>query len=130
MISEKTFQKKIIILYLIMLVGHLAHIFEEIWGRFWILNKIGLGLFLMINWGLFCIPVILLYFVMNNKRWAYKLGIVCAAFMALQGIGHNLGTIITGKYFDGFAGGFSGIFLLIIGLPLVYYLWKMTFQNN
>ena len=66
---------KVVIFYLLMLINHVAHVFEETWGRFWILNKVGLGLYLAINWVLFCIPVILFYFVLNNKRWAYKLSI-------------------------------------------------------
>lgn len=115
---------RLVILYLLMLLNHVAHIMEETWGRFWILNHIGLGWFLTINWVLLCIPVILFYFVLNNKRRAYILSIVYAAFMAIQGIGHNVTTIITGKYFDGFAGGFTGIGLFIIGSALFYYLLK------
>jgi hypothetical protein len=115
-------KNKLIIFYLLMLTFHVAHVFEEILGRFWLLNKVGLGLYLAINWVLFCIPVILFYFVLNNKRWAYKLSIVYAAFMTIQGIGHNIATIITGKYFDGFAGGYTGIGLFIIGSAMIYYL--------
>ena len=107
-----------------MLVNHVAHVFEEIWGRFWLLNKVGLQLYLTINLVLFCIPVLLFYFILNEKRWAYKLGILYAGFMGLQGIGHNIATIITGKYFDGFAGGYTGIGMLIIGSALIYYFLK------
>ena len=117
-------KNRIIIFYLLMLINHVAHVFEEIWGRFWILDKVGTGFYLTINWVLFCIPVILFYFVLLNNRWAYKLSIVYAVFMALQGIGHNIITIITGKYFDGFAGGFSGIGMIIIGPLLIYYILK------
>jgi len=115
---------KVIVLYLLLLVAHVAHIFEETWGRFWILNHVGLGWYLSLNWVLFCIPVMLFYFVLMHKTWAYRLSIVYAAFMALQGIGHNFMTIITGNYFDGFAGGYTGIGLLIIGPVLIYYLLK------
>jgi hypothetical protein len=44
--------------------------------------------------------------------------------MILNGIGHNMATLITGKYFGGFAGGFTGIGLVIIGSALLYYLVK------
>jgi hypothetical protein len=110
--------------YLLMLIFHVAHVFEEIWGRFWLLNKTGLGFYLLANLLLFCIPVILFYFVLNKKRSSYILSIGYAAFMALQGIGHNIATIITGKYFDGFAGGFTGIGLFLLGGCLIYYLLK------
>jgi hypothetical protein len=116
--------KKVVIVYLFMLTFHVAHVFEEIWGRFWILNHVGLGLYLIINWFLFSIPVLLFYFVLHNKKWAYKLSVVYAAFMALQGLGHNIATLITGRYFDGFAGGYTGIGLFIVGLFLIYYLLK------
>ena len=119
------YKKKVVIFYLFMLVNHVAHVFEETWGRFWLMNKVGFELYLLINWLLFCIPVILFYFVLNNKRWAYKLSIIYAAFMALQGIGHCGATTITGKYFDGFAGGYTGIGLFIIGSALLYYLLRI-----
>jgi len=113
-----------------MLIIHVAHVFEETWGRFWILNKVGLGFFLTINCVLFCIPVIIFYFVLNKYHWAYKLGLVYAAFMVLQGIGHNFATIISGRYFDGFAGGYSGIGLAVIGSALFYYLFKGIRSNE
>ena len=117
-------KNRVIIFYLLLLINHVAHVLEEIWGRFWILDKVGTGFYLTINWVLFCIPVILFYFVLLNNLRAYKLGIVYAVFMALQGIGHNMVTIITGKYFDGYAGGYSDIGLIIIGTLLIYYLLK------
>jgi hypothetical protein len=117
-------KNRVILFYLLILVNHVAHVFEEVWGRFWLLKKVGLGKFLAINWLLFCIPVLLFYFILRDKRWAYKLSILYAGFMALQGMGHNVATIITDRYFNGFAGGFTGIGLMIIGTLLVYYLYK------
>ena len=123
-------KNKVVIFYLLMIVNHVAHVFEEVWGRFWILNKIGLGIYLAINLVLFCIPLILFYFVLNNKKWAYKLSIVYSGFMVLQGVGHNVATIITGKYTDGFAGGYTGIGLVIIGSAMIYYLLKGIKTNR
>ena len=35
----------IVPLYLMMLAAHLAHVLEEVWGRFWLMNAFyGLGL--------------------------------------------------------------------------------------
>jgi len=117
-------KNRITIFFLFMFLAHVAHVFEEIFGRFWLLNKFGPGWYLAGNWILLCIPVVLFFFVLNDKKWAYKLSVVYAGFMGLQGIGHNIATIITGKYFDGFAGGYSGIVLLIISIPMIYYLIK------
>ena len=117
----------VVTLFPLMLVGHVAHIFEEVWGRFWLMRAVyGLGWFLFLNWVLFCIPVALFYFVLQEKRYAYRLSIVYAGIMALNGVGHNVATIITGRYFDGFAGGFTGIGLVLIGLPMMYFLRKGT----
>ena len=122
-------KNKVVIFYLLIIINHVAHVFEEVWGRFWILNEVGLGTYLTINLVLFCIPVLLFYFVLNDKQWAYKLSIVYAGFMVLQGIGHNVATIITGKYADGFAGGYTGIGLIIIGSAMIYYLLKELQAN-
>jgi hypothetical protein len=110
--------------YLLMLLAHLAHVFEETRGRFWILRKIGPAAFLAINGALFLIPVVILYFILKRKRWAYQAGLLYAGFMGLQGIGHNIATIVTGRYFDGFAGGFTGIAMILVAVPLIHHLRK------
>ena len=74
--------------YLLMLVVHVGHVLEEIWGRFWIMSM------------------------------------VYAAIMTLNGLGHNVATLVTGRYWDGFAGGMTGIGLILIGTPLLYLLRK------
>jgi hypothetical protein len=117
-------KNKVVIIYLLLLINHVAHVFEEVWGRFWLIEKVGLGKYLAINLLLFSIPVLLFYFVLNDKRWAIKISIAYAGFMALQGIGHNAAAIISGRYFNGFAGGYTGIGLAIIGTMLVYFLLK------
>jgi hypothetical protein len=116
-------KNKVIVLYLLMLVGHVAHIFEETWGRFFLIDSaFGLGWFLVINWVLFCIPVVFFYFVLNDKPWAYYLSMVYAGIMFLNGLVHNIATIVTGKYFNGFAGGYTGIGLIVIAPLMIYYL--------
>ncbi len=83
-----------------------------------------LALFLLANWVLFCIPVVLFYFVLCEKRWAYHLSMIYAGIMTLNGIGHNVGLVTTGRYFDGFAGGYTGIALVVVGPAMIYYLYK------
>jgi hypothetical protein len=116
-------KNKIIIFYLLLLLFHVAHVFEEEWGHFWIMDSIfGPGWFLILNWLLLCIPFAIFFFVLKEYRWAYILGIIYAGIMILNGLGHNIATLITGRYFGGFAGGFTGIGLIIIGSVLFYYL--------
>jgi hypothetical protein len=71
---------------------------------------------------LFCIPVVFFYFVLNDKPWAYYMSMVYAGIMFLNGFGHNIVTIVTGKYFNGFAGGYIGIGLIVIAPLMIYYL--------
>jgi hypothetical protein len=109
-------KNKVTFFYLLMLVAHLAHIFEETWGRFFLIDAVfGLGWFLVTNWLLFCILVVFFYFVLNDKPWAYYMRIVYAGIMVLNGVAHAAATITTGKYFNGFAGGYTGIGLVLIG---------------
>jgi hypothetical protein len=116
--------KKIILLYLLLLLFHIAHVFEEVWGRFWILDQIfGPGWFLIINWLLFCIPVFILYFLLQNKKPAVYLALIYAVIMVINGLGHNIMTLAAGKYFGGYAGGFTGLLLILTGIPLAYMLW-------
>jgi hypothetical protein len=117
-------RSRAVLFYLLMLLAHIAHVFEEVWARFWILQRIGLGGFLAANWVLFSIPVTLLYFILHRKRWAFQLAILYAGFMGVQGFVHNIATIVTGRYFGGYAGGFSGIAMILISWPLVRHLIK------
>src|SRR5207245_2174285 len=49
---------RVVALYVAMLAGHVAHVFEETWGGFWLIKVHGgLGRFLLVNWVLFCIPL-------------------------------------------------------------------------
>jgi hypothetical protein len=118
-------RNKIIFYFLLLIAFHFAHVLEETWGHFWLIDAVhGLGLFLFINWLLIFIPLILLYFVIIHKRPAYYLSIAYVVFMVLNGLGHNIATLVTGRYFNGFAGGLSGLGLIIIGIPLTILLYK------
>jgi hypothetical protein len=115
---------KVIILYLLMLLFHVAHIFEETWGRFWIMNGFGMKWFLIVNLILFSFPLLFFYLYLIKYKYAFYLCILYSIIMILNGVGHNVAYFITGKYFDGFAGGITGIFLILIGFPLFLNLIK------
>jgi hypothetical protein len=128
---EVTVKNKIILFYLLLVTFHVAHILEETWGRIWMIDKIyGLGLFLFINWVLFCIPLFFFYLFILDKKIGYFLSMAYSLFMVLNGIGHNIATIVTGKYFGGYAGGFSGLGLVIVGIPLSFLLFKNSPKRN
>jgi hypothetical protein len=116
--------KKIIISYLGLLFFHVAHVFEELWGHFWMLDMMDEGLYLLINLLLFAAPLAVLYLILTGKRFGYVLGIIYGVFMVLNGLGHNVAVIVTDRYYGGFAGSLSGIGLIIVGIPAVLYLRK------
>ena len=116
-------QTKASLFFLLMLLGHVAHVFEEVWARFQPMEKVfGLGWFLAVNWLGVCFPVAVFYFFLRRKRRACYWGIAYAAVMILNGAVHNVATLVTGRYFGGYAGGFSGIGLILAGLPLIHHL--------
>ena len=57
-------------------------------------------------------------------RRAYHLSIIYAGIMILNGVGHDIATIVTGRYSGGFAGGYTDIELLFIRPVMIYYLRK------
>jgi hypothetical protein len=119
---------RILSLYFALLLAHTAHIFEEIWGNFRVLKVFGLGGFLIANWILYAIPLIILYYLIQGKNWAHYLALGYSGIMVLNGLGHNIAYILTGQYFGAFAGNFTGIALILIGIPLSYYIIK-RFSN-
>ncbi|MDE3090517.1 MAG: hypothetical protein KGJ80_14140 [Chloroflexota bacterium] len=75
----------------------------------------GLPAFLMVSLILFVIPFVLCILVLLRQRWAYRLSILYAGIMVVNGGRHYATTVITGKYFDGCAGGSTGIGFAILG---------------
>ena len=117
--------KRSVVLYILLLAGHALHVAEATWGHFRVLNMVGgTGPFLAINAVLFAIPVIFFVFWRRGRRWAYWLSLVYAGFMALQGVAHNVAWLATGRYFGGFAGAISGLWLIATGIPLFFWLLK------
>ncbi|MDD5362422.1 MAG: hypothetical protein PHN88_09840 [Ignavibacteria bacterium] len=123
-------RRKVILFYLLLLLFHAAHILEEVWAKFWPVGRYySMETFILLNWILFALPIACFYFYLLDKKWAYYTGLIYAFIMILNGLGHNIATIVTGKYFGGFAGGFSGIGLILSGIPLFCYLRKEKIET-
>jgi len=117
--------RKVIPIYLMMLMAHIAHVFEEIWGNFRAIDILGgLGVFLIVNWVLIGFVVLLLYFVLRRRKWAYRISLIYAAIMTLNGLAHGIATIAVGGYAGGFAGCYTGIVLIILGPVMIYHIRK------
>ena len=110
-------------LFVFLLLAHAAHVGEEAWGRFWLIDAVfGMPAFLVVNaLGLVAAGVVFVLAAQGTRGWT-RVAIVYAAFMALQGLGHNGALLLTGRYFGGFAGGVTGVALLGFGAPLAYQL--------
>jgi hypothetical protein len=75
-------------------------------------------------------PSLFFYFVLCEKRCAYHLSMIYAGIMILNGLGHNVGLVATGRYFDGFAGAYTGVALVLVGPEMIYYLRKEMPSNQ
>ena len=64
---------------------------------------------------LLALPLIVFFYILGNYRPAFLMGQIYAVVMVLNGLGHNLATLITGRYGE-FAGGVSGVGLIAFGL--------------
>jgi hypothetical protein len=113
-----------VIAYLSLLAFHVAHILEEVLGGFIVLHRLGLAPFVVANWILFLIPTVFFYFWLLGRPWARRIRVLYAGFMVLNGLGHNVMTLATGRYVDGYAGGFSGIGLAVSGTFLLIFLLR------
>jgi hypothetical protein len=112
-------------LYLVLIVLHVAHIFEEAWGHFFMIEILNsLGWFLIINWIIIACVALIFFFYLQGKRWSIYAGIVYASAMWINGLVHLAATAFTGRYLHGFAGAVSGCGLLVVAPFLVRSLLK------
>ena len=111
------------LVYLAVLIIHSSHIIEELLYKadFITTSYGGTTNFLLINVALLCIPIILLYYALQRKRWALLTSMVYAAIIILDGIVHIAQWTIS-KTPSESAGIITGIGFVIIGLILLYSL--------
>lgn len=125
--DKDTNRDRVIALYLAMLAAHMAHVLEEVCGRFWIMDAVlGTGWFCAVNVLLFCVPLAVFYYFLQGRKAAAYCALGYAAVMLLNGIGHNVMTLATGRYFHGYAGGITGAALICLSLPMMRYLGRMV----
>lgn len=110
-------KRKVIFVFVLLLVMHVLHVFEELFGNAYFIDSFYNGLtgFLIINIILWIIPLILLFYVMKKKKMAYYLSIIYGLIMVIDGLDHII---------RNYAGFYTGILLVIIGFLLILYLYK------
>ncbi|UCD17636.1 MAG: hypothetical protein JSV44_01680 [Candidatus Zixiibacteriota bacterium] len=125
------YRRRIIVVYILLLSAYVIHIVEETLGNFAAIRVLGSHLlYIVLNGVIVGVTIALLYCIIRRKRSAFYGGIIFAGIMFLNGCAHNVGLIITGRYYGDFAGSYSGIALLAIGPVLVYYLVKELRENE
>ena len=124
--------RKIILLFTILLFLHILHILEEILGRAWFIDIIygGLKNFIILMVILFIIPLVFFYLALKKKKFSYYAIYIYAGIMIIDGLIHIVEFIIYRKYFNGSAGLFTGIGFVIVGIPLIYNLKKENTLAN
>ncbi len=123
--------RKIIILYIGLLIAYIAHVVEEIMGDFIIIKLLGsIYIFIVINIAMFLVLLMILFFLRQGKRLATLIAIFISVIMFANGFLHILATLITGRYFNGFAGAFTGIALILFSVPLFINLYKYYKINH
>jgi len=88
---------------------------EEFRGGFRAVRILGRDGFLAVNVVLLAVPLVVFYYLLDGRRPAFLMGQIYAVVMVLNGLGHGLATLITGRYGE-FAGGVSGVGLIAFGL--------------
>jgi len=106
--------------FVTLLVLHLAHVIEEIFGKFRAIEVMGsLTIFILVNIILLSIPVVILVYLWKERRWALYAGMAYAIIMGINGLGHIIGYAVTGEYIGFFAGAVSGIGMILVAPPLI-----------
>ena len=120
--------KKTTFLILLLLILHLAHIIEEIFGNAWFIEKFygGINNFIIITGILFLISLLFCYLFIINAKFSFYLIFIYSVILILDGFDHIIEIIVLKKYFNGVAGVFTGIGFIIIGLLFLRSLKEYT----
>lgn len=94
---------------------HVLHVLEEFWGNFRAVRIMGGELFLGLNIFFLALPLAAFVFILEDSRLAIRFGWIYAGGMILNGIGHGLALMISGRFFGFAAGAGSGLGLIIFG---------------
>ncbi len=121
---DHSLRRRIIVLFLGLYFFHVLHVLEEIWGEFRVLRILGRTGFFAGNAFLLAIPLVVFFYILDDRLPALRLGQIYCVIMALNGMGHGLAVLMTGRYFGFYAGAASGIGLIAIGIPLALTLEK------
>ena len=114
----KNIEIKLKIVYLISIVLLFLHAIEEVIGKapFIMDSYNSLTNYWLVHSLLFFVVIILFIFTLNKRRWTYNLNYIYALVIISDGIWHIINKSIAGVY--------TAISLVLIGLLLIYYLWK------
>jgi len=110
--------------YLSLYFFHILHVLEEYRCGFQAVRILGDDVFLAANAVFLALPLVIFFYILDGHRPAFLMGQIYAVVMVVNGLGHNLATLITGRYGE-FAGGVSGVGLIAFGLLTASSLQKV-----
>ena len=121
---------KIFVYYILLLLFHILHVVEEIFGNAYFIESFygGLRNFLLIMILLWVIPAIILYFLLKRNKTAIYLSLIYSIIIIIDGLDHIIEFFIIGKYFNGAAGLFTGIIFLPLGILLIISLRREIYS--
>lgn len=121
---------KIFVYYILLLLFHILHVVEEIFGNAYFIESFygGLRNFLLIMILLWVIPAILFYFLLKRNKAAIYLSLIYSIIIIIDGLDHIIEFFIIGKYFNGAAGLFTGIIFLPLGILLIISLRREIYS--
>jgi hypothetical protein len=122
--TSQSLRRRVYGLFMGLYFFHILHVLEEIWGEFRVMRILGRDGFIAANAFLLAIPLIVFFYILDERRLALRLGQIYGIIMILNGLGHGLAVLLTGRYFGFYAGAASGIGLIAIGIPSVLALEK------
>ena len=123
-------KSRLILLYILMLIAHQAQIFEELWDHSILVTSLGENVYVLMNWVLFCLPLVLLYFIFVDKKWAYYLSALYSIIMMFQGVERIVMSFVQGALAETFPIVLTGALIYLIGIPMVYYIYKNIERIN
>ena len=124
------FMAKFFVYYVLLLLFHMLHVVEEIFGKAYFIESFygGLRNFLLIMALLWIVPAILLYFLLKRNKAAIYLSFIYPIILVIDGLDHIIEFFIIEKYFNGAAGLFTGIAFLPLGLLLIISLRRHLYS--
>lgn len=128
--TDKQERRKLIILFVLQTCVHVAHTFEEMLGRLFIIDLIGNSTYVILNSLTFGFVVIAFLQSLRDKRWAYRVMLVYSVAMTVNGVGHLVGRFLLQDWLGKMAGEYTGAILIVLAPTFLIHLLRWHRLNS